>query len=199
MVIYGAGGHARVIISCILANNQPVKTVFDDNLSQISPLEGAVICTYDPLILPNEPLIIAVGDNQLRKIIAGSISHSAGNIIHPSSEIESDVKLGQGTVVLHGSIIQSSAKIGCHVIVNTRVTIDHHCVIGSFVHLAPGVILCGNVNIGDNTLIGAGAIVVPNISIGSDCHIAAGSVITKNIPDGCTVRGNPGRIIKTVY
>lgn len=199
MVIYGAGGHAKVIVSCIHASNQLVTAVFDDDDSKISIPGKTVISKYDPSIFSDEHIVIAIGNNQIRRKISQSISHRFGNVIHPSSLVEKDVQLGLGTVVFHGSIIQCVTKIGNHVIINTGARIDHDCSIGDFVHIAPGAVLCGNVSIGENTLVGAGSIIVPNISIGSNCIIAAGSVITKNIPDGCIVRGNPGKIIKTSH
>ena len=119
-------------------------------------------------------------------------------MIHPTAIVDESVQIGKGSVIMHGSILQAATTIGHHVIINTRVLIDHDCQIADFVHLAPGVVLCGNVRVGENTLIGAGSMVVPNITIGNNCHIAAGSVITQNIPDGATVRGNPGKIIRTL-
>jgi len=199
MIIYGAGGHAKVVTSCMLANHQVFTAIFDDDESKTNILGKAVIGRYDPFLFPDDLIVIAIGNNLIRRSISQKVRHGFGNIIHPSSLIEQDVRLGHGIVVFHGSIIQSCSSIGNHVIINTGARIDHDSKIGDFVHIAPGAVLCGNVTIGENTLVGAGSIVVPNISIGSDCTIAAGSVITKNIPDGCIVRGNPGKIIKTSH
>ncbi|WP_310590319.1 NeuD/PglB/VioB family sugar acetyltransferase [Dyadobacter sp. NIV53] len=196
MLIYGAGGHAKVIISCFNANGEFVKAIFDDDLSKTELSEIAVAGNYDPELFHDEPLIIAIGNNKIRRTIAQKIWHQFGIAVHPTAIADKSAVIGEGTVVLQGSILQADTVIGRHVIINTRVIVEHECKIADFVHLAPGVTLCGNVNIGENTLIGAGSIVVPNISIGSNCLIAAGSVITHNIPDGAIVRGNPGRIIK---
>jgi len=198
MILYGTGGHAKVIISSIMACGGTVEAFFDDDLTRIELCQIPIIGNYSRGIHADKLLVVAVGDNLLRRKLAQKIRHDFGNVIHPSAIIDESVRIGSGSVVFHGSILQTGSVIGDHVIINTRVLVDHDCVVASFVHLAPGVVLCGNVNVGENTLIGAGSMVVPNITIGANCLIAAGSVITHDIPDGSTVRGNPGRIIRTV-
>ena len=51
--------------------------------------------------------------------------------------------------------------------------------------------------IGNNVKICAGAFVLGGITIGNDVTIGAASVVLKSVPDGCTVVGNPARIVKT--
>ena len=46
------------------------------------------------------------------------------------------------------------------------------------------------------TIIGAGAKLLGSIEIGNNVKIGANSVVLKNIPDGCTVVGTEGRIVK---
>ena len=50
--------------------------------------------------------------------------------------------------------------------------------------------------IGDGVVIGAGAKLLGSIEIGNNVKIGANSVVLKNIPDGCTVVGTEGRIVK---
>ncbi|MEO6686984.1 MAG: acetyltransferase [Dyadobacter sp.] len=195
MLIYGAGGHAKVIISCVLASQKSVDSIFDDNPDRKEIYGMKVAGFYDSTIFPDQKLIISIGDNLIRNKISNQVIHAFGIIIHPSCIIEKSVKIDEGTVVLHNAVIQADSTIGRHVIINTSVSVDHDCIINDFVHLAPGVILSGNVYVGENTLIGAGSIVTPGLSIGKNCLVAAGSVVTKNIPDGAIVRGNPARII----
>lgn len=197
MLIYGAGGHAKVIISCIRANQILIDSVFDDNPDRKEIYGIPVTGFYDPTIFPNQKLIIAIGDNLIRRKISNQIKHAFGITVYPSSIVDKSAKIGEGTVVLHNAVIQAGSIIGRHVIINTSVSVDHDCVICDFVHLAPGVILSGNICVGENTLIGVGSIVAPGLMIGKNCLVAAGSVVTKNIPDGVIVRGNPARIISS--
>jgi acetyltransferase EpsM len=39
--------------------------------------------------------------------------------------------------------------------------------------------------------------VIPSIRIGRWCTIGAGAVILRDVPDGSTVVGNPGRIVRS--
>ena len=50
--------------------------------------------------------------------------------------------------------------------------------------------------IGNGVVIGAGAKLLGSIEIGNNVKIGANSVVLKNIPDGCTVVGTEGRIVK---
>ncbi|MCF0057786.1 acetyltransferase [Dyadobacter sp. CY356] len=195
MLIYGAGGHAKVVISSILANQNKIDSIFDDNPNKKEIYALTVSGSYNPDTFPDKELIIAIGDNLTRRKISDQVKHTFGITIHPSSIIDKTVKIGEGTVVLHNATIQADSVIGRQVIINTSVSVDHDCIISDYVHLAPGVILSGSVCVGENTLIGVGSIVAPGLTIGKNCFVAAGSVVTHNIPDGVIVRGNPARII----
>lgn len=194
MIIYGAGGHARVIISIARALNIQVAGIFDDN-PFLYELNGIPIQLYSPDHLHNHPLVVAIGDNQTREKVTGLVSHPFAYIIHPSAVVDQTVAIGPGTTVMQRAVIQTDCCIGNHVIVNSGALVDHDCLIEDFVHIAPGAVLCGAVRVGKSTLIGAGSIVTPGISIGKNCLIAAGSVLTHSIEDNCVVRGNPARII----
>jgi len=50
--------------------------------------------------------------------------------------------------------------------------------------------------IGDNVTIGAGARVLGGICVGSDVTIGANAVVIHDVPDGATVVGVPGRVLK---
>ena len=196
MLIYGAGGYAKVIIAILKANNEKVTAIFDDDNSKKDLLQIPITGFYKFDFCPNEKLIIAIGNNVIRKSLSEKIGHACGIAIHPSALVDESVQIGEGTCVMQNAVIQIDSKIGKHVIINTSVSVDHDGIIEDFVHLAPGVTLAGNVHIGENTLIGVGSIVAPGIKIGKDCLVSTGSVVTKNIPDGCVIRGNPARIIR---
>ena len=79
---------------------------------------------------------------------------------------------------------------------NTGASVDHECVLGDYVHIAPNATLCGQVKVGEGTMIGVGVSVVQCVTIGKWCKIGAGAVVLSDVPDGATVVGVPGRIIK---
>jgi len=192
--LYGAGGHARVIIDILKSRNIFVKEIYDDN-PEIKE------CMNIPVVNGNisSPLIVSVGNNKTRKKIIEKLSDMTyTQAIDKSSIVSESVSIGIGSVVMQGAIIQSLVEIGKHVIINTGATVDHDCVIEDFVHIAPGVNLCGNVQVGEGTLLGVGTVVIPGIKIGKWSVISAGSVVTKNIPDNAIAAGNPCRIIKII-
>jgi sugar O-acyltransferase (sialic acid O-acetyltransferase NeuD family) len=196
MLLYGASGHAKVIISCLNANLQSISGIFDDDTNKKSLWNIEVIGSYSPDFQRDEELIISIGYNHIRQQVAALVQHRFGRVMHPSALIDKTVAIGEGTVIFHRAIIQADAQIGKHVIVNTAASIDHDCLIQDFVHIAPSATLCGGVYVGAGTLVGAGAVIAPNLRIGQNCLIAAGSIITKHIPDNAIVRGNPARVIR---
>ena len=102
--------------------------------------------------------------------------------IHPGAQINGTLFIDHGA----GIVIGETAIIG------NEVTIYH------------GVTLGGtgketgkrHPTIGNGVVIGAGAKLLGSIEIGNNVKIGANSVVLKNIPDGCTVVGTEGRIVK---
>ncbi len=197
ILLYGASGHSKVLISIAESENMLIDGIFDD-FSALSQWGGyPILGKYSNQLLLELPLVIAIGDNIIRKQIANSASHEFTKLIHRSTLIDETVRVGKGSVVIHNSVIQRDAIVGNHCIINSNSSIDHDCTLGDFVHISPSATLCGNVKVGDGTHIGAGATVNPNIKIGKWCVIGAGAVITKDIPDFSLVVGIPGKVIKT--
>lgn len=195
MLIYGAGGHAKVLMSILAACGKELAGIFDDDPGHAAFRGYHVLHRYDPDFLRELPLIIAIGDNLTRKKMAECISHGFGTAIHPSARLDGSVGIGKGSVVVHGAIIQADTTLGEHVIVNTGARVDHDCSLSDFVHIGPGATLCGNVSVGECTLVGAGSVVMPGIRIGHRCKIGAGAVVLSDVPDDTKVAGNPARII----
>lgn len=196
MYLYGAGGHAKVILDILKSNSITVSEIFDDDPT-IESLIGIPISHTGY----RTPLIISIGNNRTRKTIAEKFGNDDFiPFVSDKSAIISDyASISRGTVVMQGAIIQSSVKIGKHCIINTGASVDHDCLIQDYVHIAPGCTLCGNVKVGEGSLIGVGSVIIPNISIGKWAVIGAGSVVTKDIPDNVVAYGSPCKIIKQNY
>ena len=191
MNLYGASGHAKVIIDILKKSNQEIEMIFDDNENIKEILGRNVLSTKN---INNTELIISIGNNKIRKDISKKLN-VFGKAIHPSSIIDSTVKIKEGTVVMAGVVINSSSVIGKHCIINTSSNIDHDCVLENYVHISPNATLCGSVTIGEGTHIGAGSVIIPEIKVGKWVIVGAGTVVLKDIPDNVTVVGNPSRII----
>ena len=118
----------------------------------------------------------------LARIISQLARFFTGIEIHPGATI------GKGLFIDHGM----------------GVVIGETTEIGDDVTLYHGVTLGGtgketgkrHPTIGNGVVIGAGAKLLGSIEIGNNVKIGANSVVLKNIPDGCTVVGTEGRIVK---
>jgi len=195
MLIYGAGGYAKVVLSILRTSGERITGVFDDNWENAALPGCDILGDYNAAYFPAQRLIIAIGNNHDRKKLAEKVSHPFGQAIHPSALIDPTAQLGAGVVIVHNAVIQADCRIGNHVIINTACIIEHDCMIGHFVHVSPGATLCGGVRVGECTLVGAGSVILPQVQIGKECVIGAGSVVTSNVPDYAKVAGNPARII----
>jgi sugar O-acyltransferase (sialic acid O-acetyltransferase NeuD family) len=200
MYLFGASGHAKVIIDIVVAGGFKVSGLFDDNPDVKQLLDYKVFGPFDPKILGKDQLIISVGLNDIRKRIAEKLPDdiSYGLAIHPSATISNYATIEHGTVVMQGAIIQSSARIGKHCIINTAASVDHDCIIENYVHISPNATLCGAVTVGEGSQVGAGAVIIPGIKIGRNSLVASGAVVMKNVPDNVLVLGNPARVIKKI-
>lgn len=192
--LFGASGHAKVIMDIITAQGNEVGCLYDDN-PHYGEIHGRqVYKAVDTEV--TGPLIISIGSCRVRKLIAERYDVAYATAIHPKSIISASAKIGDGTVVMPGAIINSDVEIGQHCIINTKASVDHECRIGDYVHIAPGSTLSGNVEVGACSWIGVGACVKQGIKIGKNCMIGAGAVVVKDIPDNVIAYGNPCRVIK---
>ncbi len=195
MYLYGASGHAKVIIDILKSQKKEISGLIDDN-DAIKEIVGYTVSQKLP---ENSSVIVSIGDNKIRKKVTIKLAHHQfETAVHSSAIVSEYSTIDEGTVVMQGAIIQSSCKIGKHCIINTGASVDHDCNIGDFVHISPQSILCGNVTIGEGTWIGAGTTITPGVTIGKWCVIGAGSVVTKNIADNMLAVGNRCRIIKEI-
>ena len=193
MYLYGASGHAKVILDILKACD-----------IKMEELMGFPVFHHR---LDLHPVIVSIGNCATRRKVVEQIAEALhatpfdaavfGTAVHPSAIVSETAHIGVGSVVMQGAIIQTCTQIGRHCIVNTGAKIDHECVIGDYVNVDSGVILCNNVTVGDDTWIGAGSTIIQGIHIGNHVVINAGSVVVQDVPDGCTAYSNPCRIRKT--
>jgi sugar O-acyltransferase (sialic acid O-acetyltransferase NeuD family) len=198
--VYGAGGHAQVVIDVLRAQGIRVRRQYNDRPENQHPASVNVtpgIRRVGPDHFPamDLPVVLAVGINGERAELAGMLDARFGQAIHPSALVAPTATIGEGTVLLHGSIVQPNARVGEHVLVNTAASVDHDCVIGDFAHVSPHATLCGHVQVGEGTHVGAGAVIIPKVKVGRWCRIGAGAVVVRDLPDHCTAVGNPARIV----
>lgn len=199
LVIFGAGGHAKVVAD--------IAAVYYDDILFFVDAKSSDWCLGYPVSDDKEILekkiseadfFVAIGNAKVRKRITMELIEKGANfatLIHPSAIIGKNVTIGQGTVIMPGAIVNAESQIGHGCIVNTSSSVDHDCKISDYVHVSVGTHLCGTVMVSENTWIGAGATVSNNINICADCMIGAGAVVVKNIEEPGTYVGVPARKI----
>lgn len=196
MILFGASGHAKVIIDILEKNGTVIDFLVDAN-SELKELQSYQVVHGDAFVSNSDnEVIVSIGSNRIRKDVVQLLKTGFTWAIHPSVILGDDVSIGPGTVVMAGVVINSSTSIGSHAIVNTSASVDHDCEIMDFTHISPKATLCGNIRIGEGTHVGAGATIIPNIRVGKWTTIGAGAVVISDVPDYAVVVGNPGRIIK---
>jgi acetyltransferase EpsM len=199
MYLFGASGHAKVIVDILLSKGIEVMGFYDEDDAKKELWGIPVIGKTKDFGNSTEACIVSIGKNDTRKKVVQQLPKAAfGTAIHKSSIIGSNVEIGDGTVVMAGTIINADTEIGKHVIINTSASVDHDCILDDFTHIAPNASLCGGVEVGEGTLIGAGATVIPLVKIGKWCTIGAGAVVVEDIPNNSVVVGNPAKVIKSV-
>lgn len=207
VVIIGAGGHGKVVLDILLAENKHRIIGF---LDADTSLTGTTIAGV-PVIGPINQLLklksqkvkgalIAIGDNRIRAQYAKE-AQDAGleliNAIHPRASIAKSATLGKNVIVAMNASICTEAMIGDHTIVNTAAIVDHECVIGNAVHICPGAALAGRVRVEDYAFIGMGSRIIQCLTIGAGSIVGAGAIVRADLPADVTAVGVPARIIKT--
>ena len=118
----------------------------------------------------------------LARLISQIARFLTGIEIHPGAA------LGAGILIDHGMgvVIGETAELG------DRITIYHGTTLGG-TGKEKGK---RHPTVGDNVVIGAGSKVLGNIKIGSNSKIGANSVVLDDVPEGATVVGIPGKVVK---
>ncbi|MFM9279950.1 acetyltransferase [Paenibacillus jiagnxiensis] len=204
VLLFGAGGHAKVVMDAAKTANMEVCGVVDDRWTEsiwrgIPYLGGRQDLTSICSTHADAAWIVAIGDGTVRQEIVKqleSLDVCFATIVHPSACLGSGVVVGAGTVVMAGAILQADVHIGKHAIINTAATIDHDSRIGDYVHISPGVHLAGNVHVEKSVHIGIGACSIPGIRIGRYTIVGAGTTVIKDLPPGVVAVGCPARIVQ---
>lgn len=191
--LYGASGHAKVVMDIVRLAFYDVPCLIDDN-PQVYELAGLPV-VHSAVGL--SPIIVTIGDCQIRRKIVESLGNREYlTVVHPNAVKAESVSVGYGTVVMAGAIMNPYVSVGNHCIINTGASLDHDVKVGDFVHIAPHCTICGESEIGDGTWVGAGSTVIQGLHIGKNCFIGAGSVVVKDIPDNSLCYGNPARVVR---
>jgi UDP-perosamine 4-acetyltransferase len=205
-IIFGAGGHARVLISLLLDLGQHEILGIYDLQSQS---KDEVILGYQvrPMVPDLKSLFsgtevdffLAIGSNELRRIWWDKVKNmgfSTPNLISPYAHIDRFAVLGLGNIVCAGAFIGPGAKLGNNNLINTGAIIEHEVLVGSHCHFAPSSTIAGRSIIHDECFIGVGSTVIHSKTVAAKTILGAGAVLVDDIKisDGVYV-GVPAKIV----
>ncbi len=207
LVIIGARGYGREVYNlatqCKGFNKEYViKGFLDDNTEALNGFEG-----YPQIISPveiyvpkeNDIFVCALGSVLWKKHYVELILSKGGtftNLIHPTSIINYNVKLGKGLIVFMYSNISNDCTIGDYVTIQGFVGIGHDTIIGSWSHLNAYSFMGGYAVLEEQVCLNTRATILPKIKVGKNAIIGAGSIVLRNVKPNTTVFGNPAKKIE---
>lgn len=189
-----AGGHCKVIIDSLLSNDMQIHGIYDDFKDQGVFYRGISILGKISDVLESDTLIIACGDNRLRKSLYEKFPKAIyPNCIDKDAIISPTMSIGVGNYIGPGAVISADTCIGSYNILNNSSIIGHDVVIKDFCHIAPGSVLGGNVTVLNDCLIGSGSRILPKLIMDKGTTIGSGCVMVKSSQKGITYVGVPGK------
>jgi sugar O-acyltransferase (sialic acid O-acetyltransferase NeuD family) len=209
-VVFGAGGHGKVVADMLLLRGVTVAGFVDDRAERTSSriMGLPVLGNRDWLRRQAAagPLAVAlgIGTNNHGRREAAEFTRSCGaqllTVVHPAAVVSPHAHLGPGTVVMAGAVINAEAHVGTGVVVNSGAVVEHDVIVEDFAFLAPNCSIGGAGRVGELALIGLGAVLLPLVSVGAETKIGAGAVVLRDIPAGVIASGVPAtvRLEKTV-
>lgn len=194
--VFGAGGHARVVIST--ANDMGWRVAGIVDVVPGTTSLGGIPVHHTPDVVPAGSYShVAIGDDRRRqRVVREARAARWLTLVHPRAYVAKDAQVGEGSAVFAMAAVQTGARLGKHVIVNTAAVVEHDNRLADFVQIATGAHLTGGVTVGTGSFVGAGAVVLPGVKVGEWCTIGAGAVVTKDVMDGTTVAGVPARLLR---
>jgi len=202
ILIFGSGGHGKVLLDILLESGADIEGFLDDDLKKLGKEIRGFPVLGDMKYLEGKnsvKIALGIGNNRIRENIyqkAKNLKIDIVSAIHPKAIVSKDVKMGKGIVIMPGAVINPGVVIEDGVVVNTGATVDHDCYLERFCHIWPGAHLAGGVRVGEFSYVGTGAAVIQNITIGKNVIIGAGAVVISDIPDKVTAVGVPAKVIK---
>jgi|TARA_Y100000310_G_scaffold343838_1_gene453393 UDP-perosamine 4-acetyltransferase len=203
ILVVGAGGHCRTVLSIISHyRDLNVVGIADRDKENVGEkiLDHEVKYSWEDFQDVYEEGVsyaaIAVGDNKERNNLFTQLEGMGfimKTLIHPSASIDDTVTIGVGCTICMGVIIGPSVTIGDNCVIYTGAIIDHEVAIDDDCFIAPGVCIAGRVLIGNGCFIGIGSSIIENITIGTNAIVGAGSAVIHDIPSNVTVAGIPAK------
>lgn len=207
LVIIGAGGFGREVHNMApfcrgYGEEFVIKGFINDITDALDGFGG-----YAPIIgtikdyMPQEDdvFICAIGDIAGRKKCVNMLLERGAEfirLIDKRADWARNTVVGKGCILCSRVGISCDCKIGDFTVFQDECLVGHDTRIGDFCHFHARAFIAGRVEIGDNVHVGPYALVHPGKKVGADATIGAGSFVIRNVKSGCTVYGNPAKLLR---
>lgn len=206
LIIIGARGFGREIYN-VATQTKEYNTKWiiggfldnkEDALDGFKGYPPILSSVEDYEVQENDLFICALGDIKYKKKYVSLILGKGGkftNIIHPTSIININVKLGIGIIICPFTYISNDVTIGNFTTIQTHSAIGHDVQIGDYCQINALTFLGGFAEIEEGVTLNPGSGVVPRGNIGENTIVGINSTVLKNTKPNSTVYGNPAKEI----
>ena len=202
LIIIGARGFGREIYSIATQCKEyqkewTIKGFLDDKLDALEkfvnyPKVLSSVEEYE--IKQNDVFICALGNVKYKKKYTNLIMVKGGkfiNIIHPTSIISKNTKLGTGIIVCPFTYVSNEVTIGDFVTIQSHCAIGHDVKIGDYCQVNALSFFGGFSKLEDEVTINPGSMILPKKVIGENSVVGINSSVIGNIKPNRSVYGNP--------
>jgi sugar O-acyltransferase (sialic acid O-acetyltransferase NeuD family) len=204
VLVYGAGGHGKVVAESLRACGVEIEGFVDDDPEKYGDEFGLKVSGDGDWLVKQAAcrsvsVVLGIGNNEPRRAIGERCAKNNVRIltvVHPSAIIAPSAQVSEGVVIMAHAVVNSDAVIEPGAIINTAAIVEHDCRVGSFAHLSPRVTIGGRVEVGDLAWLGMGSTVLPGLRVGTGSIVGAGATVLQDVDDWVVVVGCPARIVK---
>jgi len=205
LYIIGAGDFGREMESLLefIPQDQrdwEIAGYLDDNPNALRGLSSdyGVVSSIDRhSFSENDLVVLTIVDPPLKEEIFNKLKNKVKFFTYtfPNVILFKYCRIGEGSIIAANCVISNNVTLGTCVTINEGSQIGHDSTIGDFSSLMSSVDLGGRCTFGKKVYCGTGAVIIPGRTIGDDVKIGAGSVVIRNVKDGCSIFGNPAKLI----
>lgn len=203
-VIVGAGTYGQVYAAYLKEVYEIIGFIDDNEMLHNTEINNIKVLGDFTFLLTkvdkSTNVIIPVGNNKIRVRLLEKVIEAGfktPNFIHKDTQIHHSVMLGRCIYILPGTHIMPFTEIKDFVLISMGVNIAHHTVVERGCFFSQGVNIGASIHLKENAYCGIASTVMTGVKeVGENSLIGAGAVIIRDVPDGVTVVGNPGRVIK---
>lgn len=206
LIIIGARGFGREVYNLYLACKQAGEDIncsgfLDDNASALDGYENyppIISSVEDYQVHKDDVFVCALGDVHYKQKYVEIIKAKGGrfiSLIHPSTEIETNAKIGEGCIIRSQSTISCDVTIGNFVTIMGFCVIGHDAKIGDYSHIGAHCFMGGFSQMEEFVVMHPGSRLLPKKKIQKNSVIGAGSVVLTNVKENITMLGIPAKKI----